>query len=212
MFNGWIGCKEFKFWSWVVQESAVWGNSKATMLWNLWIWKEILHWFRGVRTCLNGFSKILTWLNLGLDLTFSSSWSLNFEPDIGQVQKSSGSNQGSELDCGSTNPNTGVLGHHDGPMSLRENKLISTIFPKYIIHNYVSSFRNAQNNQVESKPGFFSFDCAPPTCCISNQDHWAWWHLTFESYETCNASKIVEVVFVKWECLVDTVEHRHFCE
>ena len=123
-FNGWISHNEFKFWSQVVWESAVWGNSKATMLWNLWIWKNFLHWFGGVQTHSNGFSKIHTWLDLRPDLTFSSSWSPNFEPDIGQVQKSSGLNQGSKPDCGSTSCLWVIGGfqwveyHHGLPMKI----------------------------------------------------------------------------------------------
>src|ERR1700683_21760 len=40
--------------------------------------------------------------NPGLNRPFGSIQSPNFEPDIGQVHKSSGSNQGPELNCGST--------------------------------------------------------------------------------------------------------------
>ena len=47
---------------------------------------------------LNRFSKILTWLNFGLNLTCGSSWS----PYISQVRKSSRSNGDSEPDRGST--------------------------------------------------------------------------------------------------------------
>jgi hypothetical protein len=58
--------------------------------------------FRHVQTRSNGFSEINAYLNLGPDVTFGSSCSPDFEPNFGQVQRSSGSNRGSEPNYGST--------------------------------------------------------------------------------------------------------------
>ena len=59
----------------------------------------------------NRFSDILACLNLGPNATFGSSCSLDFEPNFGQVQRSSGSNQGSEPNYGTTTAHAwGYLG------------------------------------------------------------------------------------------------------
>jgi len=44
--------------------------------------KGNLHWFGGVSNRSNGFGEILTLTDLGLDLTFGSSWSPNFEREL----------------------------------------------------------------------------------------------------------------------------------
>src|SRR6267154_5539204 len=54
----------------------------------------------------NGFKKILTCANQGPNHAFGSGLTLDFEPNFGPVRESSGSNLGSEPDCGSTNDNT----------------------------------------------------------------------------------------------------------
>src|SRR6267154_4363313 len=61
-----------------------------------------MHRFEPVRTGSNGFKKILTCANQGLNHAFGSGLTLDFEPNFGPVRKSSGSNLGSEPDCGST--------------------------------------------------------------------------------------------------------------
>ena len=58
--------------------------------------------FRHIRTRSNGFSKIHAHLNLGPNVTFGSSCGPDFELNCGQVQRSSGSNRGSEPNYGST--------------------------------------------------------------------------------------------------------------
>ena len=55
-----------------------------------------------VRTQISRFGKVWGCLNLGPNIVFSFSCSANFELNFGQVQRSSGSNQGSELNCSST--------------------------------------------------------------------------------------------------------------
>jgi hypothetical protein len=65
--------------------------------------------FGHVRTHSNGFSKIHASLNPEPNMTFGSSCSLNFELNFSQVQRSSGSNRGSEPNYGSTNYNNQVL-------------------------------------------------------------------------------------------------------
>src|SRR6267154_3184274 len=56
------------------------------------------------RGCIgsNRFKKILTCANQGPNHAFGSGLTLDFEPNFGPVRKSSGSNLGSEPDCGST--------------------------------------------------------------------------------------------------------------
>ena len=60
------------------------------------------NWFGCVRTRPNPFRKVGTYLNCKPDFAFGSGWGLNFGPDFGYVRRSSGSNLGSEPDCGST--------------------------------------------------------------------------------------------------------------
>ena len=66
------------------------------------LWKVGMHRFEPVRTGSNGFKKILTCANQGPNHAFGSGLTLDFEPNFGPVRKSSGSNLGSEPDCGST--------------------------------------------------------------------------------------------------------------
>jgi hypothetical protein len=66
---------------------------------------NVLHWFRHVRTRSNGFNKTHACLNLGPNVTFGSSCNPDFEPNFGQVRRSSGSNRSSEPNYGSTIPN-----------------------------------------------------------------------------------------------------------
>jgi hypothetical protein len=56
-----------------------------------------------VRTRSNGFAFSGTLLNRGLNFRSGSAISLNFGLNLGLVLKSSGSNFGSELDCGIAN-------------------------------------------------------------------------------------------------------------
>src|SRR5882762_4262987 len=63
---------------------------------------NLKHRFGPVRTRPNGFGKVHDNLNHGPNLAFSSGWSPDFELNFGQVHISSGSNLGSEPDCGST--------------------------------------------------------------------------------------------------------------
>ena len=58
--------------------------------------------FGHIWTCSNRFSKVHTGLNLEPNVMFCSSCSPNFELNFSQVQRSSGLNQGSELNYGST--------------------------------------------------------------------------------------------------------------
>ena len=55
-----------------------------------------------VQTCSNGFSEIHICSNHRLNPMFGSNWGWDFEPDVGQVQKSSRLNLGSEPNCSST--------------------------------------------------------------------------------------------------------------
>ena len=65
-------------------------------------WSRFLHWFGHVWTCLNRFSKWFACLNLAPNVTFGSSCRLDFELNFSQVQRSSGSKWGSELNYGTT--------------------------------------------------------------------------------------------------------------
>ena len=69
--------------------------------------------FGHVRTRSNGFSKIHASLNPEPNVTFGSSCSLNFELNFGQVQRSSGSNRGSEPNYSSTRLSAGVCENSD---------------------------------------------------------------------------------------------------
>ena len=62
-------------------------------------------WFGHIQTCSSRFSKVRGYLNLGPNVMFGSSCSPNSELNFGQVQRGSGSNQGSEPNCGSTSMN-----------------------------------------------------------------------------------------------------------
>ena len=63
---------------------------------------NLKHRFGPVRTRPNGFRKVHNNLNHGPNLAFGSGWSPDFELNFSQVHISSGSNFGSEPDCGST--------------------------------------------------------------------------------------------------------------
>src|ERR1700683_655612 len=90
--------------------------------------------FRHVRTRSNGFSKIHAYLNLGPNVTFGSSCSPDFEPNFVQVQRSSGSNRGSEPNYGSTKENKKTLslpvdnkGYKSYSMILKRSKPIDVL-------------------------------------------------------------------------------------
>ena len=87
---------------WVMPFLAIWDENEYQNLPHAQSWSQILHRFGPVRTHPNRFRKVHSSLNHGPNLAFSSGWSPDFKLNFNQVCISSGSNFGSEPDCGST--------------------------------------------------------------------------------------------------------------
>src|SRR6267154_6334899 len=102
-----------------------------------------MHRFEPVRTGSNGFKKILTCANQGPNHMFGSGLpTLDFEPNFGPVRKSSGSNLGSEPDCGSTK------------LKLPPHTLTSTTFPTQAfvsLHLYMLRSESDMNESERSQ-------------------------------------------------------------
>jgi hypothetical protein len=63
---------------------------------------ELFKFLFNIWTHSNGFIAISYDLNWGLNASFGPTLGLNFGPNLGPVWRSSGSNFGPELDCGTT--------------------------------------------------------------------------------------------------------------